>query len=109
MSNTLLLGAMRNEQFERFRAGGLKSIEWKRDNRDEEGFLCPIATSTYNRVKPRNAASPNRPDEDFYLTIVCTCKDGHKKLVVKLDQRGRLKQPRVIGNELCWFGNFESG
>ena len=106
MVNTLLLGALRNEQLERFRKGGLKSIEWKRDHRNEHGFLCPIATSTYNRVKPRNAANPNRPDEDFTLTIVCTCKGGHKKLVVELDQKGRLKQPQVIGNERCWYGNL---
>ena len=106
MANTLLLGALRNEQLERFRKGGLKSIEWNREHRDENGFLCPTATATYKRVKPRNAADPNRPDEDFTLTVVCTCKGGHKKLVAELDQKGRPKQPNVIGNETCWYGNL---
>ena len=101
MANTLLLGALRNEQLERFRKGGLKSIEWKREHRDENGFLCPTATATYKRVKPRNAADPNRPDEDFTLTIVCTCKGGHKRLEAELDQKGRRNNRMSLGTRLA--------
>ena len=34
MCVTHLLGALRSEQFDRFRRGGLDAIEWLRDNRD---------------------------------------------------------------------------
>jgi len=35
------------------------------------------------------------------------CEGGHRPLKVELDQKGKLKQPKVIGNELCWYGNLE--
>ena len=42
MAVTLLLGALRSEQFDRFRKGGLDSVEWNRDNRDHHCVLEQI-------------------------------------------------------------------
>ena len=39
MAVSLLLGALRSEQFERFRSGGLGSIEFLRDNKDENHYI----------------------------------------------------------------------
>ena len=36
MGTTLLFGALRSEQFDRFRKGGLEAIEYLRDNRDTD-------------------------------------------------------------------------
>ena len=103
---TLLLGALRTEQFQRFRAGGLKTIEWSLENTDKDGFASPAATSSYLRVKSRNGSRPFTVEETSCLTIACCCKGHHEPLKVDLNQKGELKQP-VTGNELCWFGNFE--
>ena len=40
MCVTHLLGALRSEQFDRFRRGGLDAIEWLRDNRDHHCVFC---------------------------------------------------------------------
>ena len=53
MAHTFLLGAMRSEQFDRFRAGGLEAITWNKENKDKDGYLRPLATSCYSRVVPR--------------------------------------------------------
>ena len=42
---TLLLGCLRSEQFNRFREGGLRAIEWLRDNRDHQGKHRPVAAN----------------------------------------------------------------
>lgn len=39
MAVSLLLGALRSEQFDRFREGGLASIEFLRENRDENHHI----------------------------------------------------------------------
>ena len=80
MAVSFLLGALRSEQFDRFRCGGLESIEWDRENKDDKGVQRPMATSCYKRVKPRNGALPNNPDESFQLTIACLCKNGHQPI-----------------------------
>ena len=124
---TLLLGCLRSEQFNKFREGGTKAIEWLRDNRDNEGKLRPVvhsasavtlscssnfrqpsknfnsrhdvpckeissspnnfscqevldATSIYNRVKNRNGPNPCNEEQDFHLTMVCLCPDGHQPI-----------------------------
>ena len=40
MGVSFLLGALRTEQFDRFRAGGLRAITWNRSNRDENHLDC---------------------------------------------------------------------
>ena len=47
---TLLLGCLRSEQFNRFREGGLRAIEWLRDNRDHQGKHRPVAANVTLRV-----------------------------------------------------------
>ena len=42
---TLLLGCLRSEQFNRFREGGLRAIEWQKDNRDHQGTHRPVAAN----------------------------------------------------------------
>jgi len=46
-AKSFLLGALRMEQFERFRAGGLASITFYRNNRDDANNLQPIRTKMY--------------------------------------------------------------
>ena len=43
-AKSFLLGALRAEQFERFRAGGVSGITFYLDNRDDEGNRHPIRT-----------------------------------------------------------------
>ena len=43
-AKSFLLGALRAEQFERFRLGGVTSITFYRDNMDDEGNKHPIRT-----------------------------------------------------------------
>ena len=104
MAVTLLLGALRTEQFDRFRCGGLRNIKWEPENRNA-GRLCPMATSSYNRVKPRNGGKPYDPDQNFKLTITCLCLGDHEPLAVTLDQKGYPKEP-IAGNQDCWYGQF---
>ena len=78
MANSLCFGALRTEQFVRFRQGGLKSID--ETNRDHKGCLRPLATSVYSRVKPRTGATPNALDSDFELTFPCLCKGNHEPI-----------------------------
>ena len=80
MVKTMLLGALRTEQLERFRAGGLASIEFKKDSIDSRGYKTPLATAVYNRVKPRTGRTPHNADEDFFLTIICTCEQDHNPI-----------------------------
>ena len=42
---TLLLGCLRSEQFNRFREGGLRAIEWQKNNRDHQGKHRPVAAN----------------------------------------------------------------
>ena len=121
---TLLLGALpgsvltslatlpRSGQFDRFREGGLASIEKLSNNRDEEDRLRPIAQSTYNRLKNRNGANPTRADEEFDLVIVCLCDQGHLPIDIVWDRTGNAKVIRsqallIQGNVYCWYGLFE--
>ena len=46
-SHTMLLGALRSEQYDRFRAGGLKSITFDEHNRDRDNYHRPVATAVY--------------------------------------------------------------
>ena len=80
MANSLCFGALRTEQFVRFRAGGLKAIRYNRLNRDHNGCLRPLATSVYQRVKPRNGACPNALDSDFEMTFPCLCRGDHEPI-----------------------------
>ena len=97
MAITLLLGALRTEQFSRFRKGGLEAIEWLHDNKDEDhrqqththtqpetvggdGYLTPMATSCYARVKNRNGSSPDATDDTFFLTVACLCAKHHQPI-----------------------------
>ena len=77
MTKTMLLGALRTEQQERFRKGGLASLKFKRENIDSRGYRTPLVTSVYKRVKPRTGTTPHNADEDFFLTIICTCEKDH--------------------------------
>ena len=91
---TLLLGALRSEQLDRFRGAGLQGIDFNRDNkdnhhlivakliqnRDDKGINRPMATSCYARVKNRNCANPHRNEDDFQLTIPCLCANGHEPI-----------------------------
>jgi hypothetical protein len=77
MTKTMLLGALRTEQQERFRKGGLASLKFKRENIDSRGYRTPLVTSCYKRVKPRTGTTPHNADEDFFLTIICTCEKDH--------------------------------
>ena len=43
-AKSFLLGALRSEQFERFRLGGVAAITFYRDNMDDEGHCHPIRT-----------------------------------------------------------------
>ena len=60
---TLLLGALRSEQFNRFREGGLKSVEVLRDNIDNEGNLRPVDfnVSVKQEVKQNEKLWKQRP------------------------------------------------
>ena len=89
MGTTLLFGALRSEQFTRFRKGGLEAIEWLHDNKDEnhhtktingDGYLTPMATSCYARVKNRNGTSPDAIDDTFFLTVACLCPRNHEPI-----------------------------
>lgn len=48
------------------------------------GFIRPMATSLYVRVKQRNAAAPTRQDEMFRLTIACCCDENHKPIGIRV-------------------------
>ena len=104
MTLSLLLGALRTEQFDRFRHCGLKNVIFDLENRNG-GRLCPMATASYLRVKPRSGRTPYNPDENFKLTIACLCKGDHEPLCIVMDQKGYPKEP-ITGNESCWFGLF---
>ena len=121
---TLLLGALPasvlsrlatltgSGQFERFRAGGLGSIQKLSNNRDEEGRLRPLAQATYSRMKNRNGASPTRVDEEFDLVFVCLCEDGHMPIKIVWNRDGnatviRTQALLIQGNVFCWFGLLE--
>ena len=41
-AKSFLLGALRAEQFDRFRGQGMQSITFYRENRDDAGFVHPI-------------------------------------------------------------------
>ena len=93
-ATTLLLGALRSEQFDRFRKAGLKGIAFNYDNKDnhyrnymrcsDNGISRPMATAYYARVKNRNRSNPSRVDEEFELTIPCLCAEGHEPIGTKL-------------------------
>ena len=51
-AKTFLLGALRTEQFERFRAGGVRSITFYDSNRDDEGNLHPIRALEEHKAQP---------------------------------------------------------
>ena len=117
-AKSFLLGALRGEQFDRFRKGGLDSVTYYRDNRDTAGCLHPIrepeysnrcsriAVSSYNRVKNANGADSTRVDEDFELAITCLCEGHHEPIEFVPDRQGNPVGP-VVGNLQCWFGLFE--
>ena len=44
MAISLLLGALRSEQFCRFRKGGLRSIEWLMDNKDTDHRIAVMVS-----------------------------------------------------------------
>lgn len=108
----------------------MESIEWLMDNRGKDhhspskltkirgdGYLKPVATSCYSRVKNRNGARPVASDDTFFLTITCLCKRDHEPIRtfgtpnslflirVDLDVEG-MPKGAIIGNQLCWLGNL---
>ena len=94
-SKTILLGALRSRQYDRFRLGGTAGIKMMRGNRDnqphkqaDEGKVRPIAVSSWRRVKVRNAADPTAVDQEFELTIVCTCIEEHEPIEIAFNTRG---------------------
>ena len=80
MANALCFGALRTEQFVRFRCAGLKSIRFNKMNVDHKGYHRPLATSVYSRVKARTGGNPNALDSDFEFTIPCLCKHNHEPI-----------------------------
>ena len=94
-SKTILLGALRSRQYDRFRLGGTAGIKMMRGNRDnqphkqaDEGKVRPIAVASWRRVKVRNAADPTAVDQEFELTIVCTCIEEHEPIEISFNTRG---------------------
>ena len=45
-----------------------------------DGFLTPMATSCYARVKNKNGTNPDAVDDDFFLTIACLCSQHHQPI-----------------------------
>ena len=81
-----------------------------------DGFLKPVATSCYSRVKNRNGARPVASDETFFLTITCLCRRDHEPIrsfqhtiafliKVEVGVDGMPKGP-IVGNTSCWYGNL---
>ena len=75
----LLLGALRAEQFDRFRAQGMQSITFYRETRDDAGFVHPIrskrvlifivATLNIDRILFKNAFQRKNPGaKSFFMT-----------------------------------------
>ena len=91
-----------------------------------DGFLKPVATSCYQRVKNRNGARPDATDDTFYLTLTCLClrnhepirtdsfltnphthQQPHRLVLIKVDlDVDGMPKGDIIGNQLCWFGNL---
>ena len=114
MAISLLFAALRTEQLRRFNNGGVDSITIDDTNRDADGFLTPVATACYKRVKQRNGVSPTAADEDFFLTIQCHCEGDHEPIrdrtsLICVEVNGTDGKPKgdVTGNLLCWYGNLE--
>ena len=73
---TMILCALRTENFERFRSVCVEGLKFHYEHRDGRGERCPLATAEYARVKN------NKGDEEKQrIGIVCLCKDGiHKPI-----------------------------
>ena len=104
-TKTILLGALRSRQYDRFRLGGTAGIKWMRGNRDhqphkqaDEGKVRPLAVSSWRRVKVRNAADPTAVDEEFELTVVCTCVEEHDPIDIVFNIRGIYVNKTPISN-----------
>ena len=46
-THSMLLGALRSEQYDRFRRGGLKRVDFDEHNQDKHGHHRPVATALY--------------------------------------------------------------
>ena len=75
---TLLLCALRTENYERFRDVGIEGLNFHYQHHDGRGKPCPLATAEYKRVKN------NKGDEEKQkIGICCTCKGGiHKPITL---------------------------
>ena len=104
-AKTFMLGALRTEQMNRFRAGGLQSTKMG-DGKCEDGKLRPFVISKYKRVKNRNATSPSRLTDEFELVIPCLCDKEHQPIDIEWDNEGN-PVGAVNGNVHCWFGLFD--
>ena len=104
-AKTFLLGALRTEQMNRFRAGGLQSTKMG-DGKCEDGKMRPFVISKYKRVKNRNATSPSRLTDEFELVIPCLCDKEHDPIDIEWDSEGN-PVGAVNGNVHCWFGLFD--
>jgi len=104
-AKTMLLGALRTEQMNRFRAGGLQSTKMG-DAKCEDGQIRPFVISKYKRVKNRNATSPSRLTDEFELVIPCLCDKEHEPIDIEWDSEGN-PVGAVNGNINCWFGLFD--
>ena len=78
-AKSFLLGALRAEQFDRFRAQGMESITFYRENQDDAGFVHPIrskrvlifivATLNIDRILFKNAFQRKNPGaKSFFMT-----------------------------------------
>ena len=68
---TLLLCALRTENYERFRDVGIEGLNFHYEHTDGRGKPCPLVTAEYKRVKN------NKGDEEKQMIgICCTCKGG---------------------------------
>ena len=104
-AKTFLLGALRTEQMNRFRAGGLQSTKMG-DGKCEDGKMRPFVISKYKRVKNRNATSPSRLTDEFELVIPCLCDKEHDPIDIEWDSEGN-PVGAVNGNVHCWYGLFD--
>ena len=59
------------------------------------------ATSIYNRAKNRNGPNPLNAEEDFHLTIVCLCPDGHEPIRREYDCCQASHRPGAQLGPLC--------
>ena len=63
-AKSFLLGALRSEQFDRFRKGGLAAVTFYRDNRDASGCLHPIRESEYREPVLADCCEQLQPSEE---------------------------------------------